>query len=347
MALAASFRDVPARHAHAQAIAFAQSAGILQGYADGTFRPDNTINRAEFVKLVIGFVFAGREHMVEMCGGMSGVYSDVPADVWYAKVLCRARDDHLVGGYPDGTFRPDQPVNFAEAAKIIAQGMTHVSDPTRYSAADDGSEARYDGRRFPQNNANPWYRGYVDWLAEYHAIPPDIAAFDQPVTRGQVAEMLYRLVERREDPSHSYDSIGALTGFAIVDVCADLPTRGAAVAASAVFYPVREEYRHLGYLGELLTAEECGEQRLQEFAGGTGTLHRPAGSHMGITLYEPASVALLEWLRGNAFIQSASPANHWESGFGMSLQTLLLLRSHIDAIASFDCPSCYATRPAE
>lgn len=46
------FSDVPFNHLNAETIDYVQANGIVSGYPDGTFRPDQTINRAEFVKII-------------------------------------------------------------------------------------------------------------------------------------------------------------------------------------------------------------------------------------------------------------------------------------------------------
>jgi len=96
-----------------------------------------------------------------------------------------AKIKHIIQGYPDGTFHPSNNINFAEAAKIIANsfGYQTGSDPI-------------------------WYKPYVTALAEHFAIPDTIAAFDYFITRGEMAEMIYRLKANVTDkPSLTYDQI--------------------------------------------------------------------------------------------------------------------------------------------
>lgn len=65
-ALTASvFADVPDGHAHAAAIEYLQAHGIVSGYADGSFRPEATLNRAEFVKIALEAVSLSAE--AEQC----------------------------------------------------------------------------------------------------------------------------------------------------------------------------------------------------------------------------------------------------------------------------------------
>ncbi len=161
------FPDVPHTHAHFDAITYLRAQGIVDGYPDGTFGPERGINRAEFTKIVVGARFTPEE--IAVCTTVS--FPDVAADAWYVTYLCTARREGIIGGYPDGTFGGGKPVTFAEAAKILVRTL----DPDAPTAGE------------------PWYRAYVEYLGEHGAIPTDIPAFDHPLTRGQMAEMLYRL----------------------------------------------------------------------------------------------------------------------------------------------------------
>ena len=114
-------------------------------------------------------------------------FPDVSEASWYANDVCFAWSEQLVSGYPDGTFRPDRAVTFAEAAKVLALTFELEAHPQL---------------------AVPWYRPYVDALAEARAIPTSIRSFDQPVTRGEVAEMAARLLRRDSSkPSQTYDGL--------------------------------------------------------------------------------------------------------------------------------------------
>jgi hypothetical protein len=162
-----SFSDVPATHANAEAIAYVKSEGIVEGYADGTFKPDATINRAEFVKILMGsFEDDGR-----MC--KIAPFSDVDQTAWYATYAHRARCQGIVEGYPDGTFKPAASINFAEAAKIIVKAKFDF----------EVVESQFDA----------WYQPYVERLANEHAIPMTISSLDQKISRGEMAEIIYRI----------------------------------------------------------------------------------------------------------------------------------------------------------
>ena len=94
------------------AISTLSNAGIINGYSDGTFRPNAPITRAEFSKIAVSFfAYAGESYQ--------GVFSDVPAGKWYAQFVEAANQLGLVTGYPDGTFLPEKQITRAEACTIV------------------------------------------------------------------------------------------------------------------------------------------------------------------------------------------------------------------------------------
>ena len=88
---------------------------IIRGYTDGSFRPDAPVNRAEALKILL--LATG----VEPIGGyfINLTFSDTSDKAWYAPYVQDALELDLVRGYEDGTFRPEQSITRAEAAKIV------------------------------------------------------------------------------------------------------------------------------------------------------------------------------------------------------------------------------------
>ncbi len=171
----AGFSDVPSSHSNADAINYVQSEGIVSGYPDGGYYPDKTINRAEFTKIIIKAEFDDSEIADCIANSTQENWSyvffpDVPKDAWFAKYVCVAKANNVVGGYPDGTFKPADNINFAEAAKIIvnASGYQVGTDPV-------------------------WYKPYVQALSEDAAIPVSITSLSKAITRGDMAEIVYRI----------------------------------------------------------------------------------------------------------------------------------------------------------
>lgn len=180
--LKGTFPDVPFSHPNEDAIAYLVKEGIVSGYPDGTFRPEQEINRAEFTKIIIGSRFAPLA--IDGClpsippallFSRSLIFPDVARHQWFAKYVCKAKVSGMVGGYPDGTFRPAIDINFAEAAKILANSFS----PSAIAP--------------PDASASAWYEPFMRFLEERRAIPPSIKSFDQILTRGEMAEMTFRL----------------------------------------------------------------------------------------------------------------------------------------------------------
>lgn len=134
------FRDVPLNQMLGDAINYVKAKGYVAGYADGTFKPSATINRAEFTKILVE---ATNKTNIELLA-QNSCFKDVPSGQWYTKYVCYAKQQGIISGYPDGTFAPDKGVNVAEALKIVLNTYKIPTPPegkdwfTKYwSAATD------------------------------------------------------------------------------------------------------------------------------------------------------------------------------------------------------------------
>ena len=97
-------------------IDFIAGYGIMQGYEDGNFYPDNAITRAEVVAVAMRMIRVDNP----VAGSVYGQsFSDVSTDHWAYSVVETASALGIVSGYPDGTFLPDKQVSYQEAIKIF------------------------------------------------------------------------------------------------------------------------------------------------------------------------------------------------------------------------------------
>ena len=106
-----NFPDVQATDWYNNAISTMVNAGIIQGYEDGTFRPNNNITRAEFAAIASRFMSSGYD--VE-----EDLFTDI-ANHWARNNINDAAMTQWIHGYPDGTFRPDQAITRAEAVTLV------------------------------------------------------------------------------------------------------------------------------------------------------------------------------------------------------------------------------------
>lgn len=179
-----SFTDIDESHENYDAIEFVRESGIVNGYDDGTYQADNEINRAEFTKIVVNSSFD--TEVIDAC--TESEFLDVDVTEWYAKYICVAKNKDIIQGYSDGNFRPEKNISIVEAAKIIvlAQNWTVES-------------------------GDPWYETYMMKLEENSAIPNSILAFEQEITRGEMAEIIYRIVgEVSDKESTTYNALAGI-----------------------------------------------------------------------------------------------------------------------------------------
>ena len=106
------YTDVARDAWYNNAISTLSNLGIIDGYEDGSFRPNSPITRAEFTKIAVSFFeYADIEY--------EGTFSDVAEGRWYTQFVAAAVEMGLIEGYPDGTFRPDASITRAEACTIV------------------------------------------------------------------------------------------------------------------------------------------------------------------------------------------------------------------------------------
>lgn len=171
---AAALSDVSGT-SYEDAVDYLVNTNVIQGYDDGTFRPNNNVNRAEFTKIVVASVYHPAD--IEACDTSTVNFPDTEEGAWYMPYVCVAVRDGVVSGYPDGTFKPANQINLAEAAKVVANTLVASTQ-----AGDD-----------------VWYKPYIMTLEAKAALPTTLKDFNHLVTRGEMVEMIYRLLEEIED----------------------------------------------------------------------------------------------------------------------------------------------------
>ncbi|MGE3279072.1 MAG: beta-propeller domain-containing protein [Candidatus Altimarinota bacterium] len=182
------FVDVYADYEYKDSIEYLKTNNIVQGYEvegqeENQFRPDYQINRAELTKIMVEAQFTAAEidACLEKISGDTVHFSDVKKEDWFAKYVCMAKEKGIIDGYPDGTFKPTQPVNFAEAAKIIANT---VKLRTTSNASDEH-----------------WFTPFVRSLENRKGIPVSVRSFRKNITRGEMARMIHAAKETLQDES--------------------------------------------------------------------------------------------------------------------------------------------------
>jgi len=115
------YQDVSTNHWFGNDVYYLSTKGIIKGYSDGEFKPNQTINRAEFTKLIIevlgesGYIDSSYSYALNLDGDLT----DVDSTAWYYQPIGKAYRAGLIKGYSDKTFHPGGNISRAEAAQII------------------------------------------------------------------------------------------------------------------------------------------------------------------------------------------------------------------------------------
>ncbi len=175
-----SFPDVPDDHKYAAAIKYFYEKDVIEGYPDGTFRPEQAANRAEALKIIL--LSSGISVDVNDLG--QDVFPDVTAEHWFYPYIKRAVELDIVKGYEDGYFRPIQNLNIAETLKMVllTNGIT-VNDPAENTNI------------FPDVSSDLWFAPYALYSKEKNIIEPQSDGnlnAARSITRGELVELMYR-----------------------------------------------------------------------------------------------------------------------------------------------------------
>ncbi|MBR6823446.1 MAG: S-layer homology domain-containing protein [Firmicutes bacterium] len=96
-----------------QSISFVVKRGLFNGTTDTTFAPGQTMSRAMFVTVL------GRLAGADPASYTDATFKDVPQQQYYAPYVAWAVKNGIIGGYTDGTFRPDAPITREQLAVCI------------------------------------------------------------------------------------------------------------------------------------------------------------------------------------------------------------------------------------
>lgn len=189
------FNDT-AGHWASEDIQRAARISLVNGYPDGTFQPDRSINRAEFLVLLMRALNLAESG--EAAPGGATANDAAPASellsftdanrigLWAREAIAKAVGLGIVFGYSDGTFQPDRPITRAEMAVMIARALGFaLEEKTVTDFADDA-------------DIPDWAKGAVEVLRKENLIfGRDDARFapDSPATRAESIVILLRMLD--------------------------------------------------------------------------------------------------------------------------------------------------------
>lgn len=116
-ALNLPFSDVDQQSLAGHATLYLAHRGFIQGFPDGTFRGASRVTRAEAAKLLI---LASGKPVKE---DLQNPFTDIPSSEWFTPFVLTAKDEGIIDGYADGSFRPAQSITTAEFIKMAVNAF--------------------------------------------------------------------------------------------------------------------------------------------------------------------------------------------------------------------------------
>ena len=160
------YYDVTSETAYNEAIIVLSEKGIIQGYDDGTFRPGNTVTRAEAAAILTRGFYSDNIIKDERT-----TFSDVNEYHWASGYIMLMVRKGIVNGFTDGTFRPNDEVTYGQLVKMLVCLLGYGDEAEAYGGYGVG--------------------GYMLAAQELLLTEGIYASFNDPLTRGQVAQLVY------------------------------------------------------------------------------------------------------------------------------------------------------------
>lgn len=178
------FLDIKKDHRFFEAIEFIKEKKYVNGYQDGTFREKNFITRAEFTKIIVASKFSPEE--ITNCEIPEENFSDISPDDWFTPYICIAKRQEIINGYPDNTFKPNAPIGFLEAMKVIisANNIEVIQDENQQ-----------------------WYEPYMQWawrngltntIQENNGCSEENCSLEitlHQISRGEMAHLIFSVMK--------------------------------------------------------------------------------------------------------------------------------------------------------
>ena len=171
----ANFSDVKETDSYYEGVQYLTQLGAIKGYADGTFKPLETISREHAAKILAETL------QLDLTKVGDSPFTDVPATSPYAKHITALYELDILSGYSDKTFKPKQNITRAQMAKIIVKAYELEASTAAHPFTDvnkDGEFNSYIATLFANDITNGTTATTFSPL--------------QPVKRGQFASFVYR-----------------------------------------------------------------------------------------------------------------------------------------------------------
>lgn len=154
--------------------------GIISGFPDGTFRPNDPVTRAQYAAMV-------RQAFRQATVREPARFMDVPSDYWAYSAIQDAYTTGFLAGYPENLFRPDENIPRAQVLVSLANGLKYTTGGN----VDSTLQIYNDAIAIPD-----WAKNSVAAATERKIVVnyPSVRQLDpnRPATRAEVAAFIYQ-----------------------------------------------------------------------------------------------------------------------------------------------------------
>lgn len=159
-----SFKDTDKNGWYADYIGYLEKYKIIEGYNDGTFKPDAPVTRAEFVSMSVRYYSLFNDVNKD---GYTVKYTDVSKNYWAYDDIAYAKNIGWLNGYSDGSFRGDNKITRAEVVTVVNRATGRIAD--KEFVKDNFTKLN----RFTDvTDSSKWYFFEVNESANTHKIVP-------------------------------------------------------------------------------------------------------------------------------------------------------------------------------
>lgn len=187
-----AYPDVSANHWAAKEIGILTEQGVIIGYPDGTFKPDENVTRAEFASMAIKAL--GQEHTTV---AQPVNFNDIDPSFWAYDAIQKALYFDLVSCPPAGApFRPDDTVTRAESITVAVNALT-TEEISTFKAKEVLSGKFADSNEVPESFLIPAGKAAIlDMLVTIPSANKAKIEANRAATRAEVAAILYEMMEQ-------------------------------------------------------------------------------------------------------------------------------------------------------
>ncbi|HZK71746.1 MAG TPA: S-layer homology domain-containing protein, partial [Clostridia bacterium] len=167
--------------------------GIINGYEDGTFRPNNPITRAEFCKIITSaLIYDG---VIADYVTTTGTFTDVPDNIWYSQYVETAYANGFVVGIGEGKFDPGAFITRQGMAKIVSLVYCQKNTADFNTLRDDCNIGGYNLSDL--NTADTWAMDYIKVALSVELMRGDGSTFrpQGQATRAEAATVTFKILD--------------------------------------------------------------------------------------------------------------------------------------------------------